>query len=532
MTAPKTPSRDTAASGPATRATVMIVHGQPANAAALEGCLAGLDLEILPASTGSQALEYVAERDVAFILLELDLPDLDGFEVTRLIRGDHTKQHIPIVLLTPQERSEAIMYRAYEAGVIDFLTFPYQRGLVLAKTRLYLDLYHSRHRVELQKAALERSNSAFRDFSHAAAHDLRAPLRTIKAFAEHLLASDDEEEQRELAERIASGAKRMDELLRAMLYYADAGGSCQMQKVDLEHVLGSVADDLDDQIRATAASLHVAPLPSLTGDEHQLRRLVQNLVGNALKYRRPDVPPEVTVTCGVEAEAAVLKFIDNVTGFDPARAAEVFQPFRRLVSGEIEGSGIGLATAAKIVEAHGGTITASSRLGVGSTFTVTLPMSGAQGTDFEQRQRAAASATHASRPAPTPSRVLVVDDDEADRLLTRLALREDFDLLFASSADEANQLIDATVGVVITDNDMPGRNGISLLTELSASHPCIRRILVSSVPNDACRAALDSGIADALFEKPIDAAQIAGALDVALRGGVACRQPSDATQRP
>ncbi|MCA8962978.1 MAG: response regulator, partial [Planctomycetes bacterium] len=329
---------------------VLIADDLPHNLTAIERCLDGLEIDIHRATTGNDVLEFVAENDPAFILMDLGLPDVDGIEVTKLIHGDRTKLHIPVVLLTAKERTGEIMYRAFEAGVLDFLTAPYQCGLVRAKARLYLDLYASRRRVELQNRALAESNHAFRDFAHAAAHDLRAPIRAIRNFTEWMLEDgDDIVERRDLGGKILESATRMEAMLSGMLEYAQADGATfERESVDLEEIIDDVRLDLDAELRRTEARLDVGELPVLTGSPIQLTRLFQNIVGNAMKYGRRGVPPVIEVRAEIRGGLAALTVSDNGTGFDMKHVEELFRPFRRLVgASEAEGSGIGMATARK-----------------------------------------------------------------------------------------------------------------------------------------------------------------------------------------
>jgi light-regulated signal transduction histidine kinase (bacteriophytochrome) len=236
---------------------------------------------------------------------------------------------------------------------------------------------------------LEDSNKELQEFAFIASHDLQEPLRKIESFSRMLLSRSDEnldDQQRDYLGRIRNAVDRMrlmiDDLL-SLSRISTRGKS--FERVDLNQVAAEVLSDLEERIKATRAKVEIQPLPLIEADPMQIRQLFQNLVGNALKFYRPEDPPLVKVwshySSGSTSTAAdgsqVLELFveDNGIGFDDSRIEQIFQPFQRLVGrSQFEGSGIGLAICRKIVERHGGEITASSTPGIGSTFKVVLPV--------------------------------------------------------------------------------------------------------------------------------------------------------------
>ena len=228
-------------------------------------------------------------------------------------------------------------------------------------------------------ARLEASNQDLADFAAAASHDMQEPLRKIQAFSDLLKMSYGavlDEQGRQYLDRIYSAAERMRTLVRDLLTLSRVTKAPPAPEVvDLAAVAREVAGDLELRIQAVAGRVEIGPLPPVLADPTQMRQLLQNLIGNALKFHRKDVPPEVVITgARVDGGWCRIEVRDNGIGFDEQYAEAVFAPFRRLHGrGEYDGTGLGLSVCRRIAERHGGTIAARSRPGAGSTFLVTLP---------------------------------------------------------------------------------------------------------------------------------------------------------------
>jgi PAS domain S-box-containing protein len=237
---------------------------------------------------------------------------------------------------------------------------------------------------------LEGSNRELQEFAFIASHDLQEPLRKIESFSRLLLERMPEnldEQQIDYLDRISSAVDRMRTMIDDLLLLSRVstrGKSFVL--IDLNQVVMNVLSDLEERIQATGGRVEVGRLPFIEGDPTQIHQLFQNLLGNALKFTRPDVPPLVQVRAEdvpvskkdypFSARQMVELIVeDNGIGFDESRLDQVFQPFQRLVGrSQYEGSGIGLAICRKIVERHGGEITAMSTPGAGSAFRVFLPV--------------------------------------------------------------------------------------------------------------------------------------------------------------
>lgn len=241
--------------------------------------------------------------------------------------------------------------------------------------------------LEIERRALERSNRELEEFAAVASHDLQEPLRKIEAFAARLLAGESpclDQQGTDYVQRIGHAARRMQALIVDLLNLARVSARAEpLQPVALDQVAREVLGDLEAQVGRTGATIDLQPLPVVVADRLQMRQLLQNLLGNALKFQPAGSAPRVTVRAEVSSEAAGqgpeamcnLFVADNGIGFDPQKLSTMLKPFGRLHgSGEYDGSGIGLAICQKIARRHGGRITAHSAPGAGATFVVTLPM--------------------------------------------------------------------------------------------------------------------------------------------------------------
>ncbi len=244
-------------------------------------------------------------------------------------------------------------------------------------------------------AKLERRNRALRDFAYIASHDLQEPLRKIRSFSNLVLddyAEAIDETGADYLARMQDAAERMSQLINDLLVYSRITTQAQpFEPVDLEQVASNVRNDLDLQVADVNGTVEIGDLPTVEADPTQIRQLFQNLIGNGLKFHRPDVPPEVRVEASVEpvdedlqqsgrleatcTEMCRLRITDNGIGFEESHTDRIFSPFKRLHGREeYDGTGMGLAICRRIVERHGGDITAESTPGEGTTFTVLLPV--------------------------------------------------------------------------------------------------------------------------------------------------------------
>lgn len=234
-------------------------------------------------------------------------------------------------------------------------------------------------KLKLYANRLEASNEELQNFATVAAHDLQEPLRKIQSFGERLKTKAKDvltPELMDYVDRIQSSAERMRRLIDDLLSYSRVASRAQpFEPVDLNQLLSEVLTDLEVRIEQADAKIHVGKLPRIEADPAQIRQLFQNLLSNALKFKKPGVAPEIAVDATVSGNICTVTVQDNGIGFEEKYLDRIFKIFQRLHGRfEYEGTGIGLAICRRIVERHGGTLTARSAPGEGATFIAELPL--------------------------------------------------------------------------------------------------------------------------------------------------------------
>lgn len=268
-----------------------------------------------------------------------------------------------------------------------------EEQLRMSNEELELRVQERTDQLETTNKNLERSNQELQDFAYVASHDLQEPLRKIQAFGNLLETEygDQLGDGKDYLDRMRSAAKRMSALIEDILEFSRVTTKARgFQPVDLTVVAREVLEDLETRIEDTGATVVLDKLPKIDADAMQIRQLLQNLIGNALKFHMEGRPPvvkihaEVDISQPKQTRLITLSIEDNGVGFDEKYRDRIFAVFQRLHTREsYEGTGIGLAVCRKIVERHGGTISASSHPGKGATFTVTLPVHHKKGEVYD-----------------------------------------------------------------------------------------------------------------------------------------------------
>ena len=375
---------------------LLLVDDRPANLLALEAVLDNRGYGIVTATSGQEAVASALANDFAVILLDVMMPEMDGFETASRIREVEHGKRTPIIFVTAYPELEEQLHRGYGSGAVDFLYKPIDPEVLRFKVSVFADLHRQadllkKYALQLQAAnvALERhveertvelrkSNEELRQFAYVASHDLKEPLRTMANYASLLTERYNgrlESDATEFLNHIVDGARLMDSLLNDLLAYSTqvnktcttAGAHC-----DSEAALAAVLLMLEALIRENNAVVKHDPLPPVSVDFNELVQLFQNLIGNGLKYRR-DETPRIHISAEQRNDEWMFSVRDNGLGIDPKYYDQIFGIFTRLHGPEYSGNGIGLAICKKIVERHRGRIWVESDPGKGSRFYFTLP---------------------------------------------------------------------------------------------------------------------------------------------------------------
>jgi len=377
---------------------ILLVDDNPAKLLALESILVDLGQELVKAYSGRQALRYLLNQDVAVILLDVNMPGMNGFETAELIRRRKRSEHAPIIFVSAIDQTQNHALQGYSLGAVDYLPTPATPEVLRSKVAVFIELFKKTQEVRRQEQALralnaqleqrvaertaelQRSNEELQQFAYVVSHDLQEPLRVVASYVQQLAERYQdklEAEANELISYALDGARRMQQLIVDLLAYSriDTTGQ-EFAPTDCEGVLQCVLSDLRVAIEESGAEVTHDPLPQVMADNVQLGQVLQNLLGNAIKFRSQE-PPRIHVSARQEGQQWVFSVRDNGIGINPRYAERIFGIFERLhPRTEYPGTGIGLAICKKIVERHGGQIWVESEPGKGAAFFFTLPIKG------------------------------------------------------------------------------------------------------------------------------------------------------------
>ena len=329
-------------------------------------------LPVLEAGTGREALDLIEKHRPPLVLLDVNLPDMSGIEVCRRIRENPNTSTTTVLHISASNVLTQHQVLGLDSGADGYIVEPVDPAVLIATVNAFL-------RARRAEDALLKSTDELRSFGYRVAHDLREPLRTISIYAELLSKENGGQRERtgEYVDLVVGAARRMTSFIDSLLEYSQATEiRNEISTCDCEAMVGRVIANLDASIRESDARITWDPLPAVSADV-RLEYVFQNLISNAIKYRRPGVPPEIHISARSAEGEWMFSVRDNGIGIEPAYLDSVFEIFRRLHGQNVPGSGIGLALTRKIVEAHGGRIWIESESGAGSTFFFTIPMKAA-----------------------------------------------------------------------------------------------------------------------------------------------------------
>lgn len=386
------------------RASILIVDDHPAKRFALTEVLTSLGHELCQASSGEEALRLAQARDYAVVLLDVQMPGMDGYQIAERLRGQPRSAHTPIIFITAYSHEDTEVLRGYALGAVDFVFAPVAPEILRAKVSVFIELAVMRQALEAEiaegrraareiqslnaslnarAAQLEAANKELESFTYSVSHDLRSPLRAIGGFA-HILEEDHagklDEEGRRVIKVIRDGAAKMDSLIDDLLTFARFNRKpASMVDIDMDALARSAFGEVVDHSAARAPELRLSPLPKARGEPALIRQVWLNLLSNAVKYSSKRADAVVEVSGYTEGPERVYCVKDNGAGFDMRHYQRLFGLFQRLHNAEqYSGTGVGLAIVERVVSRHGGRVWAQSEPNEGAQFYFTLPDGGAR----------------------------------------------------------------------------------------------------------------------------------------------------------
>jgi two-component system, sensor histidine kinase and response regulator len=369
---------------PEAAVSILIVDDDPTKRFALKTILAPLGEDVVEASSGADALRQLLRKEFAVVLLDVRMPIMDGFETAQLIRQRPRSELTPIIFVTALDQGETNTGRGYELGAVDFVFAPVVPAILRAKVGVFVELYRAQqelrryrnqleHLVEERTTALTAINRELEAFSYLVSNDLRAPLHAFDGLSETLLADYGgklDSRAKDYLQRMRRASQRMGDVFDGLQsLFRLTGGEIHRETVDL----GVLASEIFEELRASNPDRHVtvtiAPNLSVSGDARLVRILLGNFIGNAWKFTGNKADAAIEVGDELVDGETRLFVRDNGVGFDMIHAHRLFGAFQRLHSqSEFPGMGIGLATARRIVNRHGGRCWAEGAVGEGATF--------------------------------------------------------------------------------------------------------------------------------------------------------------------
>jgi signal transduction histidine kinase len=349
---------------------ILLVDDRPENLISLESILEEEGRTILKANSGEEALVIALEKDIAMILLDVQMPGMDGFEVARLLKENSHTKDIAIIFVTALSKDEKYSIQGYEEGAVDYLLKPLDTFVVQAKVNVFTKLYLQKRELKENNELLQRTNKQLDEFVYIVSHDLKAPLRglsSLASFLEDELGENPKPEVLDLLTMMKSRTSRMQQLIDGILHYSRlANSKGQSETVDVKDLISNIIDLISPP---DSISFNVADnLPKINCEKIKLHEVFQNLISNAIKYMDK---AEGKIVIGFQDKDDEFEFWvkDNGMGIKPEHQEKIFGLFQTLLpKDQCESTGIGLTIVKKIIESENGRITVSSKYGEGSTF--------------------------------------------------------------------------------------------------------------------------------------------------------------------
>lgn len=363
---------------------ILIVDDNPVNLRLLARILMERQYQVRAVLNGERALTAVEAAPPDVVLLDVMMPEMDGYEVCRRLKANASTCDIPVIFISALEDTSDKV-RAFEVGGVDYITKPIQVAEVLARVETHLAL--RRARIEIHKrldelaltnAVLQSRNQELDAFAHTVAHDIKGPLGAITGFAMLLQGHYGDLSQTERDESIDSmvrSTKKINNIVEALLLLAGVRKQqVQLKPLNMATIVAETRARLGALVSQSGAEFVLPEVwPAVLGYAPWVEEIWTNYLSNAIKYG--GCPPVVTLGANPQADGMVRFWVrDNGAGLTPEDQAQLFTPFERLSQIKIEGHGLGLSIVRRIVEKFGGQVGVESQPGCGSVFSFTLPV--------------------------------------------------------------------------------------------------------------------------------------------------------------
>ena len=496
---------------------LLLVDDRPQNLVALEAVLGDQGLNLVKATSGNDALRHTLKQDFALVLLDVQMPGMDGFEIARLMRFDESSRNTPIIFLSAVYSDDYHLFLGYKSGAVDFITKPFNPEFLLQKINVFLEIFKSSEALksskrqiedvlqtqrqmneELQKEIAQRkvvefqlqaakelaeiSSSTKSEFLATMSHEIRTPLNGIMGMLQLAQMMPMDEELKDCVDNALSSSRSLLRILSDILDISkvEAGAlRLVIEDFDIDEVIRPIMASFSDVASRAGVECKVIVDPAvprrLTGDPSRLRQILFNLVGNAVKFTSSgSVIVEVYMLpyCARAGHRSMhFSVTDTGLGIPHDKIGDIFGLFTQVegsYSRRYGGTGLGLAIVKRLVDLMKGTITVVSELSEGTQMHVTLPlMTPCQGESHLEMP----GAGNICLPPKMTGRVLVVEDENTNRLTAiRFLQRLGFEATGATDGLHALEMLgESPFDAVLMDIQMPEMDGLEATQRIRQS---------------------------------------------------------------
>jgi len=363
---------------------ILLVDDLDGNLLALEGLLRREDVEIFKAKSGSEALELMILHEFAVALVDVQMPEMSGFELAELMRGASRTKAIPIIFVTATAKNQNFAFKGYESGAVDFLFKPLDQYAVKSKVSIFIELYLQKKELKKTQVELEKAVQNRDDFMSIASHELKTPLSSLKLqtqLRKKILQKGDVKtfSADRLMKMFIDDERQVDRITHLIDDMLDISRintgklSMNFEQLDFCELVEDVIERNLELFAAAACPIKIEVCQPVIGtwDRFRIEQVVTNLFTNAMRYGSGK---SVDVKISTDGPRVVIVVKDHGIGIAADDQKRIFQKFERIKGNSVSGLGLGLYIVHQIVETHQGSIKVESAIGQGSSFTVSLPL--------------------------------------------------------------------------------------------------------------------------------------------------------------
>ena len=512
------------------RPKILAVDDRPENVFAIEQTLKSLGAEIFRAYSGEEALGLVLRHQFALILLDVQMPEMDGFETASLIRANKDSESTPIIFVTAISKQERYVRKGYQSGAVDYLFKPVDPDILRHKVRVFLDVDRKASALKEAQQQAEKENQTKSSFLAHVSHEIRTPLTAILGFSESLLEPKVPSSARlKAANIITNNSNHLLQIINDILDLSkiNAGKmSIQLERCSLVQIVNSVQTILSQGAKEKGITLEVSyetAVPEvIETDGTRVKQILLNLVGNAIKFT-DEGGVRIFVACDSAQELLTIKVKDTGIGLTKEQQNRLFGEFAQAdasISKKYGGTGLGLAISQQLSEMLGGSIEADSVRGQGSTFTVKIATGILDEVSFLkpadcEREFAPVVSSAVSKKQQFQGQVLLAEDGEDNQrlvkhYLTKMGLSVSVVDNGALAVEEA---LEKDFDLVLMDVQMPIMSGLEAakaLRDQGYASPMIA--FTANTKNEDIQQCLDVGY-DGHLGKPFKKTELVSLIE-------------------